>query len=82
MLVPEGASSELEAEVGMLKEQLGKAKGINDAMWETVVQRVIGQGKGKEKETQGKEPEVNGTGDAMEVDEQHEGERRRKRGRT
>lgn len=32
---------DLEAEVARLKSQLSKAKGINDAMWEAVVQRVI-----------------------------------------
>ncbi|THU91527.1 WD40 repeat-like protein [Dendrothele bispora CBS 962.96] len=37
--------SDLEAEVVQLREQLGQAKGINNAMWETVVQRVVGQGK-------------------------------------
>ncbi|KAF8587848.1 WD40 repeat-like protein [Ramaria rubella] len=33
--------SELEAEVAGLREQLGSAKGLNDAMWENVVQRVL-----------------------------------------
>lgn len=46
-----GASSarvaELEAEVENLREQLGKAKGINDVMWETVVQKVMTQEKQK-----------------------------------
>ena len=32
---------ELEAEVARLKSQLSKAKSVNDAMWEAVVQRVI-----------------------------------------
>lgn len=32
---------ELENEVMRLREQLGAAKGVNDVMWETVVQRVI-----------------------------------------
>ena len=32
---------DLEAEVARLKSQLSKAKGVNDAMWEAVVQRVI-----------------------------------------
>jgi len=37
--------SDLEAEVGLLRSQLGQAKGVNDLMWETVVQKVIhGQG--------------------------------------
>ncbi|KAH7890699.1 WD40-repeat-containing domain protein [Phlebopus sp. FC_14] len=40
--------AELEAEVLQLREQLGKAKGINDAMWETVVQKVLSQGKEKQ----------------------------------
>ncbi|KII87196.1 hypothetical protein PLICRDRAFT_42847 [Plicaturopsis crispa FD-325 SS-3] len=39
--------SELEAEVARLREQLGKAKGVNDAMWENVVQKVISSGKEK-----------------------------------
>ena len=32
---------DLEAEVARLKSQLSKAKGVNDAMWEAVVQKVI-----------------------------------------
>lgn len=35
--------SDLEAEVIRLREQLGTAKGVNDLMWETVVQRVLRQ---------------------------------------
>ncbi|KAG2353724.1 WD40-repeat-containing domain protein [Suillus spraguei] len=38
---------ELEAEVENLKEQLGKAKGINDVIVETVVQKVMTQEKQK-----------------------------------
>ncbi len=49
---------ELEAEVQRLREQLGKAKGINDAMWDTVVRRVVVEGTGGAK----------GKGEAMEVD--------------
>jgi len=37
--------SELENEVGRLRDQLGKAKGINDVMWETVVQQLVPNGK-------------------------------------
>ena len=33
--------SELEGEVTKLREQLGRAKGLNDAMWEGVVQKVL-----------------------------------------
>lgn len=33
--------SELEAEITQLKEQLGKAKAINDGMWDSVVQRIV-----------------------------------------
>jgi len=33
--------TDLEAEVTRLREQLGKAKSVNDVMWETVVQKVI-----------------------------------------
>ncbi|KAJ7636093.1 WD40 repeat-like protein [Mycena polygramma] len=59
--------NELETEVARLREQLGKAKGVNDIMWETVVQKVVGQGKDKEGDKQGAGAED---------------ERRRKRGRT
>jgi hypothetical protein len=38
---------ELEAEIQSLREQLGKAKEINDVMWETVVQKVMVQEKQK-----------------------------------
>lgn len=37
--------AELEDEVARLREQLGKAKGVNDVMWETVVKKVVKQGK-------------------------------------
>ena len=37
--------NELETEVQRLREQLGKAKGINDTLWETVVQKVISEKK-------------------------------------
>ncbi|KAF7317909.1 WD40 repeat-like protein [Mycena kentingensis (nom. inval.)] len=37
--------NELETEIASLREQLGKAKGLNDAMWETVVHKVIGKDK-------------------------------------
>ncbi|KAF8196763.1 WD40 repeat-like protein [Mycena galopus ATCC 62051] len=58
--------NELETEVTRLREQLGKAKGVNDVMWETVVQKVVGHGKeGSDKQAAGAEDE-----------------RRRKRGRT
>ncbi|KAJ7113691.1 WD40 repeat-like protein [Mycena crocata] len=59
--------NELEAEVARLREHLGKAKGLNDVMWETVVQKVVGQGKEKE---------------ANKPSASAEDERRRKRGRT
>lgn len=32
---------ELETEVAQLREQLGKAKGVNDAIWQVVVQKVL-----------------------------------------
>ena len=38
-------SSELEEEVARLKAQLARAKGINDVMWETLMQSVAAQGK-------------------------------------
>ncbi|PSR76142.1 hypothetical protein PHLCEN_2v8640 [Hermanssonia centrifuga] len=63
---------ELETEVAKLREQLGKAKGINDTMWETMVQRLVSQGK------------ANGKDDHdMDVGEDVSGnERRKKRGRS
>ena len=36
---------ELEDEVTRLKSQLVRAKGINDVMWETLMQSVAAQGK-------------------------------------
>lgn len=33
--------AELEAEVANLRQNLGKAKGLNDAMWESVVSTVL-----------------------------------------
>ena len=33
--------ADLETEVQQLKTQLGRAKGINDAMWDNVVQRIM-----------------------------------------
>ena len=61
----------LEAEVSELREQLGKAKGVNDVMWETVVQKMIPLATGKEKK-----------GAAPAGDDEAELERRRKRGRV
>ncbi|KAI0923858.1 hypothetical protein AcV5_009285 [Taiwanofungus camphoratus] len=67
---------ELEEEVTRLREQLGKAKGVNDAMWEAVVKQLVEEGKEKAgAQTQGKEVEVDGE------DSVGSG-RRRKRGRT
>ncbi|KAI6038083.1 WD40-repeat-containing domain protein [Pisolithus marmoratus] len=40
--------AELEEEVQQLREQLSRAKGVNDAMWEAVVQKLLSQGKQKE----------------------------------
>ncbi|KAI3611032.1 pre-rrna-processing protein ipi3 [Moniliophthora roreri] len=39
--------TDLEAEVSLLHEQLGRAKGVNDLMWENVVQKMISQSKSK-----------------------------------
>lgn len=55
--------TELEAEVMQLREQLGKAKSVNDVMWETVVQKVLIPDKQNEKEMRGENSE------SMEVDE-------------
>ena len=35
---------ELEAEVAKLREQLGKAKAINDTMWQSVVHKLMENG--------------------------------------
>ena len=70
--------SELEDEVTRLRAQLAKAKSVNDAMWENIVQRVIADGKEKMR-TQ----EAQGADGAMDVDGEGDmGEQRRKRGRT
>jgi pre-rRNA-processing protein IPI3 len=61
----------LEGQVSELHEQLGKAKGINDIMWETIVQKVIPLADGKDKK-----------GVATGEDDQAESERRKKRGRV
>jgi len=37
--------TDLEAEIQRLQEQLGKAKSVNDVMWDTIVQRAVGQSK-------------------------------------
>lgn len=61
----------LEAEVSELREQLKKAKGVNDIMWETVVQKVI--------------PLATGTGkkDApLDDEDEAESDRKKKRGRV
>ncbi|KAH9935911.1 WD40 repeat-like protein [Epithele typhae] len=65
--------TELEGEVARLKEQLGKAKGINDVMWESVVQRLVAESKDQ---SNGADEDV-----AMTTNNGQEG-RRRKRNRT
>jgi len=60
--------TELESEVAKLRDQLGKAKGVNDVMWETIVQQIVPQS-GKAREQIGNEFEEEST-------------RRRKRGRV
>jgi len=62
--------TELESEVEKLREQLGKAKGVNDAMWDTVVERLINQAK----ETEGNS--------RTRSEDLEEPDRRRKRGRA
>lgn len=75
---PSGASlqtrvGELEAEVTKLREQLVKAKTINDTMWETVVHKVIvgGQNKDRSKED-----------DMMQTDSEEDEGRSHKKSRT
>ncbi|KAH9479497.1 Pre-rRNA-processing protein IPI3 [Psilocybe cubensis] len=59
---------ELESEVEKLRSQLSKAKGVNDAMWDTVVNKIVSQPKGSAlSHTEGTE---------------NPDERRRKRGRA
>ncbi|KAF9480515.1 WD40 repeat-like protein [Pholiota conissans] len=60
---------ELESELEQLRDQLSKAKGVNDAMWDTVVQRLITKVKDQELAT-------------PEEDDSDGGERSRKRGRV
>lgn len=50
--------------------QLGKAKGVNDAMWDTVVQRLVDQDR------------TNGGTSSEASDDPEETKRNRKRGRT
>ncbi|QRV88981.1 pre-rRNA-processing protein IPI3 [Ceratobasidium sp. AG-Ba] len=55
--------TELEAEIARLRADLGKAKGINDSMWEMVVNAVLPKSSGEESE--GTPPEA----DFMVIDE-------------
>ena len=68
----DGRTTELEDEVGRLKTQLARAKGINDVMWETFVQNMAAQGKDLEISAPGQIPDSEDTGDG----------RGRKRGKT
>jgi pre-rRNA-processing protein IPI3 len=61
---------DLEYEVEQLRMQLGKAKGVNDAMWDTVVQRLVDQDK------------TNGGTSSEASEDPEESKRNRKRGRT
>jgi pre-rRNA-processing protein IPI3 len=56
----------LEEEVQRLKDQLGKAKGVNDRMWEVVVNKVVADAR---------------AGENMEVPDDAQEQRSRKRGR-
>ncbi|KZT65740.1 WD40 repeat-like protein [Daedalea quercina L-15889] len=62
--------AELEAEVAKLREQLGKAKGMNDAMWETVVKQIV------------HEKKDNAAAGGHSDEDIEEADRRKKRGRT
>jgi len=59
----------LQTELVSLRDQLGKAKAVNDIMWERVVQKVLVGGKEKDGKEDG-------------GDEETDDERARKRGRT
>jgi pre-rRNA-processing protein IPI3 len=63
---------ELESEVQKLRDQLGKAKSINDSIWDTVVRKVILGSQDKEK---------NGVDSAMDVDENGSGSNKKQRAR-
>ena len=45
--------SELSAEVAHLRELLGKAKAINDGMWDSVVQRIVDSQKEQAQDAEG-----------------------------
>ncbi|KAG9099962.1 hypothetical protein FRC06_004673, partial [Ceratobasidium sp. 370] len=54
--------AELEAEVARLRTDLGKAKGINDSMWEMVVNTILPK-------TNGSMPDAEPEADFMVIDE-------------
>lgn len=62
--------SDLESEVVSLKEQLGKAKGLNDAMWDSVVKNLVEKTGDSQGDPKGIEPK------------ESEDQRKRKRGRS
>ena len=70
--------TELEGEIARLREQLGKAKGVNDAMWESVVQKILAEGGEQNKRIEASRNE------SMQVDEVEgqESKKRQKQGRT
>ncbi|EIW79220.1 WD40 repeat-like protein [Coniophora puteana RWD-64-598 SS2] len=73
--------AELESEVAKLREELGKAKGVNDAMWEAVVQRMVNGGAGSSgKEGGATSASEEGSRNGREGDgSSREGDRSRKR---
>ncbi|GBE86365.1 Pre-rRNA-processing protein [Sparassis crispa] len=71
--------NELEDEVVKLREQLGKAKGVNDVIWETVVRQMIEESKEKEKAKAVSQADAQQNQD---VQMEEDSGRRRKRGRT
>ena len=62
--------SELESEVESLREQLCKAKDINDAMWDNVVKRLV---------SHVEDPELPTSGNTESIEDD---QRRKKRGRA
>jgi hypothetical protein len=44
-MAQQGRIHDLEREVELLRSHLAQAKGVNDTMWDTIVQRLVEHGK-------------------------------------